>query len=105
MATKRKPKVSPKTIPQWGDITAGPLTGWRFSFVQFVRVPRRNGDAACCLDLRCTPPNWPFPVDVRFDPARDDYRLKAGPRARQLNVPELQNLALDGGYARAAHLE
>lgn len=103
MAT-RQPEQRPLLLPQWGQIMAGPLKGWRYSFLQCIRVERNDESktAVCCFDLRCTPPNWPFPKDVRFDPFVDDLSVVPGPRAKQLDLRALMDLAMERGYARAA---
>lgn len=93
---KRQPSGS--TIPQWGAIASGPLKGWRFAFLQLVKV--RQG---VHIDLRCTQPNWPFPTDVRFNQQQQkDLVLLAGPRARLLEMAPMVKLALEHGYVRAA---
>lgn len=94
---KRQPETMSGQLPQWGLIAAGPLKGWRFSFLQMVRVK-----GSVHIDLRCTPPNWPFPTDVRFDPDRNELALLPGPRARLLDLAPMVKVAMEHGYVRAA---
>jgi hypothetical protein len=95
---KRQSQQPGGSIPQWGAFARGPLKGWRFSFLQLVKVQQGRVH----IDLRCTPPNWPFPTDVRFDPDRDELALLPGPRARLLDLAPMVKLALEHGYVRAA---
>lgn len=94
--SNRQPSLS---FPVWGVIGAGQLRGWRFSFLQFVAV-QQGSQMRIYLDLRCTPPNWPFPQDVRFDPDHDELVLLPGPRARHLSYEQLVGAALKYGVAR-----
>lgn len=95
----RRPRMQSHAFPVWGVIVAGPLAGWRYSLIQFVRVHCGAG-VRVNVDLRCTPPNWPFPTDVRFDLDRDALQLLPGPRARRLEYEQLVKTALEHGYAK-----
>lgn len=101
---KRQPRAQHRYIPVWGDIVAGPLTGWRYALIQLVKV-QQGSSARVHIDLRCTPPNWPFPLAhyVRFDMNRDSFQLQGGPRARRLDFDELSRLAMERGFARVPY--
>lgn len=94
----KRQRTQTRYIPLWGTVVAGPLEGWAYSFLQFVWEP---GEKAPSLDLRCTPPNWPFPMDVRFSMAHDRFQLQGAPRCRRLDADELMKTALEHGFARA----
>lgn len=87
-------------LPVHGVIEAGPLSGWRYAFLQFICI---ENDLA--MDLRCTRPNWPFPVDVRFSFRTDVIRVKAvaGERAKRLDANALIQQALQHGEAKAPY--
>jgi hypothetical protein len=91
---RREPKN--QHMPQFGEFIAGPFTGWRFAFLRFVHV-----DGELYLDLRCTPPAWPFPQDVRFSMTKDRFTLRAvpGERAPRLDALMLMAIATRNGYA------
>ena len=42
-----------RVIPLWGVIAAGPLVGWSYALIQFVKV-QRGPQARVHIDLRCT---------------------------------------------------
>lgn len=85
-------------LPSFGLITKGPLTGWRYAFLQFIRI-----DDTVAMDLRCTEPNWPFPVTVRFRFDQHDVHLQAAPgeRAKRLDSNALIQRCLVDGVARS----
>lgn len=93
---QRKPRGQDRYIPVWGTVISGPLEGWSYSFLQFVREGRE-----LLLELRCTPPNWPFPMDVSFSMKHDRFHLAPGPHARRLDAQDLMKTAMELGFARA----
>jgi hypothetical protein len=99
MAAKRHPLRGREQMPLFGEISKGPLRGWRFAFIRFVCV---RDDIY--LDLRCTPPQWPFPYPqpVRFHLTRDSFTLRAvpGERAPRLDAAKLLAEAMEKGASK-----
>jgi hypothetical protein len=91
---KREPQAQNAHMPQFGVIERGPLAGWRFAFLRFLQI-----DGALYLDLRCTPPDWPFPQTVRFSMKKDRFTLRAveGERARRHDALALIAQAIEHG--------
>lgn len=81
-------------LSQTGVIVGGHLHGWTYSFIRFVVI-----DGGLFLDVRCTPPNWPFPTDVRMDVLQHFTRLKVlrGQRATRVNA----NALIEAAYENA----
>jgi hypothetical protein len=79
-------------VPQHGKIEGGALDGWRYAFLRFVNT----GDPYLSVDVRATPPHWPFPMEVRMPP-RSFRALRAvpGERARRLPVESLRDSILE----------
>lgn len=86
------------TLPVHGLITAGPLTGWRYAFLQFICI-----DYQLFMDMRCTESCWPFPITVRFGFAVDEIEVEAvaGERAKRLDANALIERCLADGVARS----
>lgn len=84
------------TLPVHGVITAGPLKGWRYAFLQFICI-----DYQLFMDMRCTEPCWPFPITVRFGFAVDEIEVKAvsGERAKRLDANALIERCLQDGVS------
>jgi hypothetical protein len=85
-------------LPTHGVITAGPLTGWRYAFIQFIRI---ENDIA--MDMRCTRPNWPFPKTVRFRFSKHQISVRAvsGERAKRLDANALLLRCMQDGIAKS----
>lgn len=85
------------TLPSTGVITAGPLKGWRYAFLQFICI-----DYQLYVDMRCTRPNWPFPTDVRFQFNKHEIRVRSvsGQRAKRLDANALIARCLADGIAK-----
>jgi len=85
-------------LPTHGVITAGPLTGWRYAFLQFIRI-----ENTIAMDLRCNRPNWPFPTTVRFRFDKHHVSVKAvsGERAPRLDANALIQKCLQDGIAKS----
>lgn len=83
-------------LPVHGVITLGPLCGWRYAFLQFIRI-----DDTVALDARCTEPNWPFPKTVRFRLGKDRIYVEAvsGERAKRLDANALIERCLQDGVS------
>lgn len=90
---KREPNSH---MPQCGVFEKGVLKGWRFAFLRFIRIK-----GSLFVDLRCTPPDWPFPQTVRFSMERDRFALRAvsGERAQRLDAVKLMADAMEHGAA------
>jgi dTDP-4-dehydrorhamnose 3,5-epimerase-like enzyme len=73
-------------MPQHGLIRGGVLHGWRYGILRCVRLDEKE----YAMDVRATPPHWPFPVEVRLT-NRDKCQLRAvpGERAKRLGVASL----------------
>ena len=86
------------TLPVHGIFTAGLLTGWRYAFLQFIRV-----DDTIAMDVRATAPNWPFPKTVRFRLDKHHIRVKpiSGARAKNLDANALIERCLVDGIAKS----
>jgi hypothetical protein len=84
------------TLPVHGVITAGPLKGWRYAFLQFICI-----DYQLFMDMRCAEPCWPFPTTVRFLFGRDLIEVEAvpGERAKRLDANALIERCLVDGVA------
>lgn len=65
------------SIPQFGTIAGGLLDGWSFAFEKVG-----YSDGILFIDLRVSPPHWPFARTVRFAP-RSFRRLVAGHGAKR----------------------
>ena len=85
-------------LPTHGVITAGPLKGWRYAFLQFICI-----DYQLFMDMRCTEPGWPFPTTVRFRWAEDQIAVKAvpGERAKRLDANALIERCFIDGIAKS----
>lgn len=93
---KRELRAPNSHMPQCGVIAKGPLVGWRFAFLRFICIK-----GALFMDLRCTPPDWPFPQTVRFSMAKDRFELRAvpGERAQRLDAVQLMADAQEHGVS------
>lgn len=85
-------------LPVHGLITTGPLTGWRYAFLQFIRI-----ENTVAMDARCTEPGWPFPTTVRFrfDKHHIQVQAVAGERAKRLDANALIERCLQDGIAKS----
>lgn len=85
-------------LPAFGLITEGLLKGWRYAFIQFIRI-----DNTIAMDLRVTPPNWPFPKEVRLrlDKHRIHLQAVSGERAPRLDANALIERCLADGIAKS----
>ena len=85
-------------LPVHGVITFGPLRGWRYAFLQFIRI-----ENTVAMDARCTEPCWPFPITVRFRLDKDPIYVEAvaGERAKRLDANALIQRCLADGVARS----
>lgn len=81
-------------MPLFGEISEGPVAGWRFAFLRFVAI-----DGKLYLDLRCTHPHWCFPQDVRFSLRRDRFKLRAASDAPRVDALALMTKAMERGTA------
>lgn len=89
MAT-RLPTMRQPRFPQYGEVQGGQLDGWRFAFLRLL-VQRRS----VLLDLRVTPPAWPFP-------SPKPVRLNARTGFKRLRNPGELAPYLDGQQLIAA---
>lgn len=85
-------------LPVHGVITDGLLAGWRYAFLQFIRI-----DNTVAMDVRCTEPYWPFPQTVRFRFDRHYIQVKAvaGERAKRLDANALIERCIQDGIAKS----
>lgn len=76
----KKPAAAHQTIlPSWGEIKGGQLHGWHFHVLQ-VKLTRPG----LRILARCTPPRWPFPLDVPLAPKHFmQLRAVSGERAKK----------------------
>lgn len=71
------------TVPEFGLVKGGRLSGWRFTFLQFRVSPA----GALRVLARCTPPRWPFPCDIALQPEHFmQLRPIVGERAKRLEA-------------------
>lgn len=89
-------------LAQTGVIVGGHLHGWTYGFTQFVVI-----DGDLFMDARCSPPNWPFPFDVRMNVVQHFSQLKVirGQRAARLNANALITAAYETHIAAALTAE
>lgn len=97
---KQSMKLWKGDLPVHGVITAGPLAGWRYAFLQFICI-----DYELFMDMRCAEPGWPFPNTVRFQFFRDQIEVKAvpGERAKRLDANVLIQRCFAEGIARSPY--